>query len=109
MTGEQKQYEVPETCIREALAALDLDENAPLEDMTPARRNDVLRVARYLDGQVRAREDWRGVRVLRLIEYVYPDTKTMQEDMGRWLVVDGLRSQGLVRIRSTVLPLEVLD
>lgn len=47
------------------------------------------------------------IRVLRLLEYVYPDAETMEKDRAHWYV-QGDRVQGAVRIRSTVLPLEVL-
>lgn len=49
-----------------------------------------------------------GYRVLRMIEYVYPDAATAEKDMERWQI-QGSRMQGLVRIRSSVLSREALD
>lgn len=50
------------------------------------------------------------IRVLRLLEYIYPDVEHMELDMARWQV-----QQGSIRfgpnptvIKSVVLPLEVL-
>lgn len=50
------------------------------------------------------------IRVLRLLEYTYPDVEHMELDMARWAV-----QQGSIRfgsnptvIKSVVLPLEVL-
>lgn len=51
------------------------------------------------------------IRVLRLMEYTYPDVEAMDQDMGRWYI-QGKRSMGIGRtisIKSTVLPLEVLE
>lgn len=49
-----------------------------------------------------------GVRVLRLIEYVYPDTRAMVEDRARWAVQGVYSPRTGLTIRSTVLPVEVL-
>jgi hypothetical protein len=47
------------------------------------------------------------VKVLRLIEYVYPDAKTMEDDMARWYIPPiGTKTIGIGKtqiIRSTVL------
>lgn len=51
------------------------------------------------------------IRVLRLMEYVYPDVDAMESDMGRW-AIQGKRSVGIGRttsIKSVVLPLEVFE
>lgn len=49
-----------------------------------------------------------GVRVLRLIEYVYPDARAMVEDRARWAVQGVYSPRAGMTIRSTVLPVEVL-
>jgi hypothetical protein len=48
------------------------------------------------------------VRVLRLIEYTYADVEQMERDMERWSVQSS-RNYGPVQVRTTTLPLEVLD
>jgi hypothetical protein len=54
------------------------------------------------------REQMRGgIRVLRLIEYVYPTVKAMVEDTKRWQI-QGDRQYGRTHIRSMALPPEVL-
>jgi hypothetical protein len=55
-------------------------------------------------GQDRARG---GVRVIRVLEYVYPDAQAAADDQARW-VVQAARRHGRTFIRSTVLPMEVL-
>jgi hypothetical protein len=50
-----------------------------------------------------------GVRVLRLLEYVYPDTESAVKDQAHWYVQSSRRHGSGVWIRSTMLPLEVLD
>lgn len=50
------------------------------------------------------------IRVLRLMEYVYPDAETAEQDMARW-TLQGPASAGWksgMRFRSAVLPFEVL-
>jgi len=49
-----------------------------------------------------------GVRVLRLIEYVYPDARAMAEDRARWAVQGVYSPRAGMTLRSTVLPVEVL-
>ena len=52
------------------------------------------------------------IRVLRLMEYVYPDVESMEADMGCWAIpANGKRSLGICgkSISSAVLPLTVLD
>lgn len=46
------------------------------------------------------------IRVLRLIEYVYPDGETMAEDMAAWQVQGTMLPGRGKTIRSTVLPAE---
>lgn len=48
------------------------------------------------------------IRVVRLLEYVYPDAETMARDMERWYVKGTVRGGHGVVIRSATLPLEVL-
>lgn len=49
------------------------------------------------------------VRVLRLIEYIYPDEQTMIEDMSVWHVQGTLLPGRGKQIRSTVLPPEYTE
>lgn len=49
------------------------------------------------------------IRVLRLLEYQYADVARMQDDMTRWQVQGTYRPHSGLLIRSTTLPLEVLD
>jgi hypothetical protein len=50
------------------------------------------------------------IRVLRLVEYNYPDAKRMEEDMARWTIpANGSHQAGNMVIKSATLPLEVLD
>lgn len=48
-----------------------------------------------------------GVRVLRVLEYVYPDAKTAASDQLNW-AIQGSQRHGRTFIRSTVLPMEVI-
>jgi hypothetical protein len=48
------------------------------------------------------------VRVLRVIEYVYPDAQTMVRDMANW-GVQGLGKFGQVTLNSVVLAPEVVE
>lgn len=50
-----------------------------------------------------------SVRVVRLLEYVYPDAKTALHDQQFWQVQGVFRPSEGRLIRSTVLPMEVLD
>lgn len=50
-----------------------------------------------------------AVRVVRLLEYVYPDAKDALKDMQNWAVQGVYRPSAGRLIRSTVLPMEVLD
>lgn len=50
-----------------------------------------------------------SVRVLRLIEYVYPHAGIMVADMDRWTLQGTLRTPDGKVMRSTVLPPEVLS
>jgi hypothetical protein len=45
------------------------------------------------------------IRVLRLMEYIYPDNETAQDDMGRWgMPAIGNKELGVGKsIRSTIL------
>ena len=54
-----------------------------------------------------ARSTKGGIRVLRVIEYVYPDADRMAKDMAMWSV-QGQTRQGGTWIRSVALPPEVL-
>jgi hypothetical protein len=103
------EVEIAEDYIREALTALEMSPDAPLNSMSPSRRAEVLSVARYLAQKGEQQTAWRGVRVLRLLEYVYPDVASMEADMARWHVQTGTKAHGKKLMRSTVLPLEVLD
>ncbi len=52
-----------------------------------------------------------SVRVLRLLEYTYPDTEAMADDMARWGVpANGEKLFGRIdrRIKSAVLPEKVI-
>lgn len=48
-----------------------------------------------------------SVRVLRVLEYVYPDARTAASDQLNW-AIQGARRHGRTFIRSTVIPPEVL-
>lgn len=48
------------------------------------------------------------IRVLRLMEYTYESVEVMEKDMARWQV-QGTEVHGSIKIKSTTLPLEVLD
>lgn len=51
------------------------------------------------------------IRVLRLMEYTYPDLETMIQDRGRW-AIQGVRSVGIgsvTSIKSTTLPIDLVD
>src|SRR4051794_23866701 len=50
-----------------------------------------------------------SVRVVRLLEYVYPDAKAALHDQQFWQVQGVFRPSEGRLIRSTVLPMEVLD
>lgn len=50
-----------------------------------------------------------GVRVVRLLEYLYPDAKDALDDQQHWQVQGVYRPSAGRLIRSTVLPMEVLD
>lgn len=44
------------------------------------------------------------VRVLRLLEYVYPNHERAEEDMNRWCIpADGTKPFGTVKISSTTM------
>lgn len=49
-----------------------------------------------------------AVRVVRLLEYVYPDAKAALDDQQHWQVQGVYRPSAGRLIRSTVLPMEVL-
>lgn len=49
------------------------------------------------------------IRVLRLLEYTYDTVETMEADRKRWHVQEGRLVNPRITIRSTTLPLEVLD
>jgi hypothetical protein len=52
----------------------------------------------------------KKIRVLRVLEYVYDDVEEMERDMSHWqLGATGTRTNRGGIVRSTVLPLEVLD
>lgn len=46
-----------------------------------------------------------AIRILRLMEYVYPDAETAEEDMSRWMIpATGIRRMSPNKlIRSTIL------
>jgi hypothetical protein len=50
-----------------------------------------------------------GIRVVRLLEYLYPDAKDALTDQQNWQVQGVYRPSAGRLIRSTVLPMEVLD
>jgi hypothetical protein len=102
------EIEIAEDCIREALTALEMSPDAPLNAMSPSRRAEVLSVARYLAQKGEERESWRGLRVIRVLEYVYADAQTMEQDMANWEVQGTRQFSSRARIRSATLPLEVL-
>ena len=61
------------------------------------------------NAEVRGENRQHGrIRVLRLLEYVYPDAEAMVADMGHWQI-QSQRRMGGTRITSTVLPPEVMD
>jgi hypothetical protein len=76
----------------------------------PDQEGQIALVALALaDAEQRGAESTRGgIRVLRVLEYVYPDVTTMEKDRLRWTVQHSIWA-GATRIRSTVLPLEVLN
>ena len=49
-----------------------------------------------------------GVRVLRIIEYVYENPERASEDQARWTVTLPAFVEGM-KMRSTVLPFEAID
>lgn len=53
-----------------------------------------------------------SLRVLRLLEYTYPNVEAMESDMGKWAIpANGIRTLGMGQgkaIKSATLPLEVL-
>jgi hypothetical protein len=51
----------------------------------------------------------KPVRVLRLMEYIYPDIETATQDMARWQVQGTYKPRQAITIRSTVLPPEVWE
>lgn len=51
----------------------------------------------------------RPIRVLRLLEYTYDDVQTYEKDRQRWYIQEGRTVNPRVTIRSTTLPLEVLE
>lgn len=49
------------------------------------------------------------IRVVRILEYTYPDVMTMEQDMNHWIVpAHGARQFGRTTLRCAVLPLEYL-
>lgn len=60
--------------------------------------------------EARGRAEASGgrIRVLRMIEYVYPDTGVMVADMEHWNLQGVLRTPDGKTMRSTTLPPEVL-
>lgn len=50
-----------------------------------------------------------AVRVVRLLEYIYPNAKDALTDQQNWQVQGVYRPSAGRLIRSTVLPMEVLD
>ena len=49
------------------------------------------------------------IRVVRVLEYMYPDVATMERDMSHWTVpAHGARQFGHTTLRCAVLPLEYL-
>lgn len=76
------------------------------------KRDIALNLARAEDaGYTQASRDLeRGrIRVVRLLEYVYPDAKSALDDQQHWQVQGVYRPSAGRLIRSTVLPMEVLD
>jgi hypothetical protein len=60
------------------------------------------------DAEEHGREQMKGgIRVLRVVEYVYPTVKAMADDMTRWAVQRNV-TYGKTHIRSVTLPPEVL-
>lgn len=60
-------------------------------------------------GYAEAAAGWAGtLRVLRVIEYVYPDAEAMIRDMANW-GVQGLAKFGKTWVRSTTLSPEVQE
>jgi hypothetical protein len=57
-------------------------------------------------GRARARG---GIRVLRVLEYTYPDAESMTKDMAHWDVQGTMRVPGGPTVRSVALPAEVLS
>lgn len=106
---DRESAEIPEECVRAALMALRMSPDIAVNDLGAARRMDVIGVARAFASMARERTAWHGIRVLRVMEYVYPDLKTMQTDMSRWNLQGTMPVVDGTTIRSTVLPLEVLD
>jgi hypothetical protein len=51
----------------------------------------------------------KPVRVLRLMEYIYPDAESATRDMARWQVQGTYRAGSRVTIRSTTRPMEVWE
>lgn len=51
----------------------------------------------------------KSIRVLRLMEYIYPDAETAMRDMERWQVQGTYSPRSGFTIRSTTLPMEMLD
>jgi hypothetical protein len=92
-------------------------------DLTDEEREPYRRTARNLltgspdpvdtralaaDAEEHGREQMKGgIRVLRVVEYVYPTVKAMADDMTRWAVQRNV-TYGKTHIRSVTLPPEVL-
>ena len=50
----------------------------------------------------------QGVRVLRLLEYEYPDVEAAEEDMARW-TTSSPPSNRRMRMRSSTMPFVAID
>ena len=51
------------------------------------------------------------IRVLRVLEYVYPDAKTAEQDMARWQIpANGSYAAGANKmLKSATFPFEVIE
>lgn len=89
-----------------AKKALGVDGHTMLSAETKDR---ITAVAQALaDAETRGENRQHGrIRVLRLLEYVYPDAEAMVADLGHWQI-QSQRRMGGTRITSVVLPPEVL-
>jgi hypothetical protein len=76
------------------------DQESQIKAVAQQIANAEARGERRMDG---------SVRVVRLLEYIYPNAKDALKDQQNWQVQGVYRPSAGRLIRSTVLPMEVLD